>query len=231
MDAYGRLACLFKVLANPTRLCILSVLGNGDQYVDHLCVALDRRQPNISQHLAVLKQAGLVQSYQEGNRVRYCLPKQEVTRLLKLASATTQKKITLKARMVWVRCNCPRCQQIRDQAMSISVWLTANDCGHRLHITVARVDEGGISLSITGTCTFALSLGEALPPLDLADELSKPLNETQVYTLATDYLCRASCLVPGALMETLQVVAGLAAPSTSRIIFASEAANLPRGES
>ncbi|MCR4406720.1 MAG: metalloregulator ArsR/SmtB family transcription factor [Anaerolineae bacterium] len=225
MDVYDRLACLFKALANPTRLRILYALQNGDQYVDHLCVALDRRQPNISQHLTVLKQAGLVQCYQVGNRIRYCLPRQEVIRLLELASATIQKRVTPLAQTVWIRCHCPRCQQIREQAMSISVWLTANDCGHRVRIAVARVDEGGISLSIAGTCASALSLGEALPPLDLADELSKPLNETQVYTLAMDYLCRSSCLVPGALLETLQVIAGLATPSTSRIVFASQAAN------
>jgi len=226
VDVYGRLTCLFKALANPTRLHILYALQNGDQYVDHLCLALDRRQPNISQHLTVLKQAGLVQSCQEGNRVRYFLSRQEVIRLLELASATSQKKATLQARTVWIRCHCPRCQQIRNQAMSFSVWLTVNDCGHQVHIAVARVDEGGISLSIAGTCASVLNLGKALPPLDLAEELSKPLTETKAYTLAPDYLCRASCLVPGAVLETLKVVAGLAVPSTTRITFFSEA---PRG--
>ncbi|MGQ9556290.1 MAG: ArsR/SmtB family transcription factor [Anaerolineae bacterium] len=222
MDTYKRLAHLFKVLAHPVRLHILYALQNGDQYVDHLGLALGRRQANISQHLAVLRQAGLVTACREGNRMRYCLPSKEVIQLLSSLNTVPRQAPVPESQTVWVRCHCPRCQQLRAQAMRIAVLVTASDCGHRLLITVAWADEGQICLSIAGSCTAALNLGEALPPLDLADELSKPLNETRVYTLAPDYLCRASCLVPGALMETLQVVAGLAVPSASYITFTSD---------
>jgi len=229
MDTYKRLARLFRVLAHPIRLRILYALQNGDQYVDHLCLTLGRRQANISQHLAVLRQAGLVTACREGNRMRYCLPGKEVIQLLSSLSTAPRQAPVPKSPTVWVRCHCPRCQQLRAQAMRITVLVTASDCGHRLQITVAWADEGQIFLSIAGSCTAALNLGEALPPLDLVAELNKPLNETQVYTLAPDYLCRPSCPVPDALMETLQAVSGLAVPSVSRITFASEAANLPKG--
>lgn len=219
VDAYGSLARLFKALAHPVRLHILHALRNGGQYVDHLSLALGCRQSNVSQHLAVLRRAGLVEGRREGNRVRYRLPSEKVSQLLELLAAITQEAIVPEARAVWARCNCPRCQQRRAQAMTVTVWLVAGDCGHRVQIAVAWVGEGQVGLSITGTCASALHLGKALPPLDLADELSRPLNETQVYTLATDYLCRPSCLVPATLLEALRVVAGLSAPSESRISF------------
>ncbi len=223
MNAYGRLARIFKALAHPVRLRILYTLRDGDQYVDHLSLALSCRQSNISQHLAVLRRVGLVTSCREGNRVRYSLSEEKVARLLELVAATTQEATTPQARVVWARCSCPRCERRRSQAVAIIARLVAGDCDHRVRIAVAWVGKGQVRLSITGTCTSAVRLGEALSPLDLADELGKPLNETRVYALATDYLCRASCLVPAALLGTLRVVAGLSALSESQIAFDPDA--------
>jgi ArsR family transcriptional regulator len=226
VNGYGGLARLFKALAHPVRLHILHVLRDGDQYVDHLSLVLDCRQANVSQHLALLQQAGLVEGRREGNRVCYRLPNEKVARLLELLTAIAQEAPIPKARAVWARCSCPRCQRRRARALTVTAWLVADDCGHREQIAIAWVGEGQVCLSITGTCASALNLGKALPPLDVADELSRPLNETRIYSLATDYLCRPSCLVPAALLGMLRVVAGLSAPSESRIAcYRTEVAN------
>lgn len=64
----------FKALADPTRLAILEILANnGDTCVCKLCERLDMGQPAISQHLAKLKNAGLVRSRKEGQWVHYSI--------------------------------------------------------------------------------------------------------------------------------------------------------------
>ncbi len=60
-------------LSHPVRLQILEALAEGEAYVMDLTTALGRRQANISQHLAVLREAGLVQAEREGMTVRYTL--------------------------------------------------------------------------------------------------------------------------------------------------------------
>jgi DNA-binding transcriptional ArsR family regulator len=64
-------AARFKVLGDPGRLAILSALHSGEQSVGDLVEATGRAQPNVSQHLAALSQAGFVATRREGNRVFY----------------------------------------------------------------------------------------------------------------------------------------------------------------
>ena len=51
---------LCKALGEPTRLKILRLLAIRPMYVCELNVVLDMSQPRISQHLRVLKEAGLL---------------------------------------------------------------------------------------------------------------------------------------------------------------------------
>jgi ArsR family transcriptional regulator len=60
-----------KTLSNPTRLRILSILRNGEKSVSELVKLTGVRQANISQHLAVLKQRGIVVAKKEGATVFY----------------------------------------------------------------------------------------------------------------------------------------------------------------
>ncbi len=64
-------AARFKVLGVPARLAILSALHSGEQSVGGLVAAVGRSQPNVSQHLAALTQAGFVAVRREGNRAFY----------------------------------------------------------------------------------------------------------------------------------------------------------------
>jgi len=66
-------AARFKVLGDPGRLAILSALQPGEKKVGDLVEAVGRSQPNVSQHLAALTQAGFVTVRREGNRAFYRL--------------------------------------------------------------------------------------------------------------------------------------------------------------
>lgn len=64
---------IFKGLAHPTRLQILSMLRHGETCMCQLERAIEKRQPYISQQLMALRKAGLVESRQVGVYVYYRL--------------------------------------------------------------------------------------------------------------------------------------------------------------
>lgn len=64
---------IFKALSDETRLRILKLLEGGELCVCDIVGALDTIQPKISFHLAVLKEAGLIQDRKEGKWIHYKL--------------------------------------------------------------------------------------------------------------------------------------------------------------
>lgn len=62
-----------SVLADPTRRAIVDRLRSGPQCVGDLCAHLPVSQPAVSQHLRVLREAGLVDLEKEGTRHIYRL--------------------------------------------------------------------------------------------------------------------------------------------------------------
>jgi len=69
---------VLKVLASPRRLEILHVLAEGPCEVGRLAIAVGASQPNVSQHLAVMRTAGVVESERDGREVRYRLSDPDV---------------------------------------------------------------------------------------------------------------------------------------------------------
>ena len=63
----------FRTLGEPLRLRILQQLQQGDHTVGELVEALDGNQPNISKHLQLLYDAGLVSRRRDGNSVLYSI--------------------------------------------------------------------------------------------------------------------------------------------------------------
>lgn len=66
-------ADLLRLLGHPTRLLILEELARGVKCVTDIRDLLDIPQPNVSQHLAVLRQARLVDFYEDGQLRCYYL--------------------------------------------------------------------------------------------------------------------------------------------------------------
>jgi len=60
---------IFKALADPTRLKILECVKNGEKCICAIIPRTGKSQPNVSQHLKVLKIAGLVDERREGTRI------------------------------------------------------------------------------------------------------------------------------------------------------------------
>jgi ArsR family transcriptional regulator len=68
-----RYAAVGRALADPKRLCVLESLASGELSVGDLSVVAGCQIPNMSQHLAVLRSAGLVSTRREGSTVFYRL--------------------------------------------------------------------------------------------------------------------------------------------------------------
>ena len=69
----ARAASIARALADPKRLCVLEQLADGERSVSDLSRDVGCQVPNMSQHLSVLRTAGLVVSRREGNTVFYRL--------------------------------------------------------------------------------------------------------------------------------------------------------------
>ena len=74
MDPVDELADVFKALSDPTRLRLLKLLGGGKCLcVNALAKRLGVTQSAVSQHLRILRQAGLVTGSREGSFIHYSL--------------------------------------------------------------------------------------------------------------------------------------------------------------
>ena len=83
---YERLAQIFKALGHPARLGILAKALSGELCVMDLQEHLDRGQANVSQHLAVLRDRGLVIPEHRGNKVCYRLADERLAQIIDLAA-------------------------------------------------------------------------------------------------------------------------------------------------
>lgn len=75
---YGKFAEVGRALANPRRLEILDLLSQGERTVEDLAREVGTTISNVSQHLHVLRGAGLVTSRKEGQFVHYQLTGEDV---------------------------------------------------------------------------------------------------------------------------------------------------------
>jgi DNA-binding transcriptional ArsR family regulator len=84
---------VLKTLASPRRLEILHRLADGPRGVGHLAAELRLGQPNVSQHLAVLRAAGLVEAERDGREVRYRLSDPDVMVACRIMRGVLQRRL------------------------------------------------------------------------------------------------------------------------------------------
>jgi DNA-binding transcriptional ArsR family regulator len=78
----------FRMLSDPTRLAILRVLMSGERNVSQVVEETGRNQANVSKHLKMLADAGLLTRRKEGLQVIYRLDDPLVNRLCRLVCET-----------------------------------------------------------------------------------------------------------------------------------------------
>jgi ArsR family transcriptional regulator, virulence genes transcriptional regulator len=71
MTIYNMQAGISKTLANPIRIAILHTLRDGEKSVNKLTDVLGISQSNLSQHLALIRQMGILKTRKQGTSIYY----------------------------------------------------------------------------------------------------------------------------------------------------------------
>lgn len=82
-----------KVFSNPTRLEILSLLGNKDMSVTEIMNHTKLSQANISQHLSIMKAKGIVVSERNGKNIYYKLSNPKITKAFTLIREVIKERL------------------------------------------------------------------------------------------------------------------------------------------
>lgn len=77
-------ADLFRVMSAPMRLKIISCLRDGEKNVSYLLGKINTTQPNMSQHLNTLYQAGVLGKRREGAQIHYRIVDERVAELCRV---------------------------------------------------------------------------------------------------------------------------------------------------
>ncbi len=90
---------VLKTLANPRRLEIIHRLALGPCEVGRLADEIGASQPNVSQHLSVLRAAGMVEAERDGREVRYRLTDPDVIVACNVMRGVLQRRLTRLGRL------------------------------------------------------------------------------------------------------------------------------------
>lgn len=93
LAAYRLHAELCKVLTDPKRLMILDALRQGEQSVTGLAAQLQISLANASQHLSVLRHAGLVEVRRAGTTMHYRLSEPRITQACDIVNAIVVSRL------------------------------------------------------------------------------------------------------------------------------------------
>jgi len=110
-----QIARTFKVLGAPFRIKILFSIGYGEACVCHLEVLLKKRQAYISQHLMVLRDAGILETRRDGKYIYYRVADKRVFDLIEstagMLKISSEKMPVLSETAIQKNCECPKCNR------------------------------------------------------------------------------------------------------------------------
>lgn len=112
---------LLQVVSPQTRLEIILAIGKDETCVCHLEAVLKLRQAYISQHLMVLREAGVIAARREGRYIFYSLAKPEVLELVQHAmriAGQSVEELIVAQQLAGQDCKCPKCVPATDDASS-----------------------------------------------------------------------------------------------------------------
>ena len=83
VHTYKEISKKFKALAHPARLRLVENLMDGECCVGEIQRCLELPQPNVSQHLTVLRQAGIIVGKRDKNRICYKISDARIKKILR----------------------------------------------------------------------------------------------------------------------------------------------------
>ena len=80
--AHKKKSGILKALAHPVRYCIVEGLLAGERNVATMVECTGVPQPTVSQHLNILRAAGIIQGQREGNQILYSVCSGEARKIV-----------------------------------------------------------------------------------------------------------------------------------------------------
>jgi DNA-binding transcriptional ArsR family regulator len=115
------LAEAFRLLGQPVRIQILLIIANQEACVCHIEAVLGIRQAAISQHLMVLRDAGLVSTNRDGRNIFYRLARpglfEAICQVAAVMGVSADELAQFSRRLV-PGCPCPRCNPEMDPQLT-----------------------------------------------------------------------------------------------------------------
>lgn len=102
-EAVDLVAARFRILGEPVRIRILQTLQEGEKNVSELVSAVGSTQPNVSKHLRILQDAGMVGRRQEGNSVYCYISDDSVLDLCDAVCGSIRQRVAATAKLFGVR--------------------------------------------------------------------------------------------------------------------------------
>ncbi|HSP07863.1 MAG TPA: metalloregulator ArsR/SmtB family transcription factor [Acidobacteriota bacterium] len=99
-DALDMVAARFRVLGEPMRLRLLQELTGGERTVSELVERTGATQANVSKHVSLLVQAGLVYKRREGVSIYCGIADESVFKLCGIVCGGLQKQFSSRARVM-----------------------------------------------------------------------------------------------------------------------------------
>jgi DNA-binding transcriptional ArsR family regulator len=96
-EVFEMAAELFRVMSAPLRLKIISCLCHGEKNVSYLLSKIDTTQPNMSQHLNTLYQAGILGKRRDGVQIFYRIVDDRVPALCRAVCTQIESQVPLPA--------------------------------------------------------------------------------------------------------------------------------------
>lgn len=100
LELFERQARICKAFAHPGRLQILDLLGEGERSVSELQEVLGISKTSISQHLSILKSAGVLATRRHGKQIFCTLAMPEVKQACQLIRRVLQTQIATSHRLI-----------------------------------------------------------------------------------------------------------------------------------
>jgi len=91
---------LCKIFTNPIRLEIIDLLQNNEKSVSALAESVGVSQSNVSQHLTILKDRGVVETRRKGNNIYYMISNPKILDACRLMREVLLEKIEENNRIV-----------------------------------------------------------------------------------------------------------------------------------
>lgn len=91
-----------KGLAHPKRLLIISTLKEGEKSVNRIAEATGIRQANLSQHLTILRQLGILEKRREGLNTYYSIADERIVQACEIVRASIRQRFYSTNRLLQV---------------------------------------------------------------------------------------------------------------------------------